>query len=196
MRGRVKYYFRKTRGAIVKDLLTWLALTGVVLVTASSPYFVRQLLRGWKQGQKYKLRSKDAAFYRMRKAGLLLVERQGFQYRVSLTKKGKEHAGWLQLDSLEVKRPNQWQGSWYFLLFDIAQTERWKRDILRSFLERLGFALFQKSVWVHAHDCCPELEMLKAFLGLTQRELKLVVVKDEGLERDDSHKLRRYFKIT
>jgi len=195
MRGRVKYYFKKPKGTIAKDLLTWLALAGVVLVATSSPYFLRQLLRGWKQGQHYKTRSKEGAFYRMRNAGLLVVERKSSTYRVSLTEKGRKQVGWLQLDALKVKSPKQWRRSWYFLLFDIAQAERWKRDVLRSFLERLGFCLFQKSVWVHAHDCRPELEVLKEFLDLTAREIKLVVVADASLAREDSQKLQQYFKL-
>lgn len=195
MRGKVRYYFKKPKGAIVRDVLVWLALAGAVVIVAQSPYFVRQLLRGWEQGQHYRTRSKESAFYRMRKAGLLEVERKGFTYRVSLTEKGRKQAGWLQLDALEVKNPGQWKGFWYFLLFDIAQVERWKRDVLRSFLERLGFCLFQKSVWVHAHDCRPELQVLKEFLGLGTHEIKLVVVSDVGLEREDSQKFRKYFKL-
>lgn len=195
MKGKVKYYFKKPRGAIAKDILWWLATAGAIWVAASSPYFIRGLLRAWKKGRKYQLRSKEATFYRMRKQGLIIIERKGHRYNVRLTEKGRQCAGWLQLDALQVKKSKKWKKLWYFLMFDIIQVKRWKRDILRSFLERMGFVFFQKSVWVHAYDCRPEIEVLKEFLGLTLREIKLIVVLDKGLSPEDSARLRKIFKV-
>lgn len=195
MKGRIKYYFKKPKGAIVKDVLFWLAIIGAIYVAAGSPHFVRALLQQWQKGKKYKLRSKESTFYRMRKQGLIAIERKGHQYKVALTEKGRKMAGWLQLDSLEVKKPKKWKGNWYFLMFDVAQINRWKRDILRSFLKRMKFVFFQKSIWVHAYDCTPELEVLKEFLGLSDQEIKLIVIPDKGLPYQDSLKLRRIFKL-
>lgn len=196
MQGRVKYYFKKPKGAIVKDLLTWLALAGMVVIASQSPYFVSRLLEDWKHGKRYKEKSKMNAFQRMRKAGLIAVERRGSDYCISLTEKGKQKAGWLQIDALSVTIPKYWKKQWHFLLFDIVQVERWKRDVLRSFLERLGFALFQKSVWVYAHDCSAELEVLKEFIGLTSREIKHLIVDNHRLSQEDSQKLCLYFKVS
>lgn len=195
MRGKLKYYLKQPKGAIGKEMLNWLAIAGIVAIASNSPYFVRALLRSWEEGRKHKLRSKEAAFYRMRKQGLLNVERKEHQYHITLTPKGKQSAGWLQLDSLKIEKPKRWKGSWYFLLFDVAQFERWKRDVLRSFLERMQFMLFQRSIWVHAHDCRSEIEVLLSFLDLTSAEVKLVMVPDKGLSREDSQKLRTYFRI-
>ncbi|HEX9721945.1 MAG TPA: hypothetical protein VGA53_01645 [Candidatus Paceibacterota bacterium] len=196
MRGQVKYYFKQPKGAIVKDMLTWIAVAGVITIAASSPYFVRSLLRSWEQGKKHKIRSKEATFYRMRKQGLLQIEQKGRHYHIALTSEGRKKARWVQLDSLQVQKPKQWKNSWYFLLFDVAQAERWKRDILRSFLERMQFMLFQRSIWVHAHDCRAEIDVLLSFLDLSPGEVKLVIVPDKGLVREDSRNLRKYFNIS
>ncbi|TSC75092.1 MAG: hypothetical protein G01um101430_593 [Parcubacteria group bacterium Gr01-1014_30] len=167
----------------------------MMYIAMGHPRFIRAILGEWDKRKRYKMRSKEAAFYRMRKRGLITVEKKGHQYRVSLTEKGRKMAGWLQLDSLQVKRPKKWKGEWYFLMFDVAQIVRWKRDILRSFLKRMNFMMFQKSVWAHAHDCRPELEVLKEFLGLSEKEIKLVVISDNGFSREDSAVLRKFFKV-
>jgi DNA-binding transcriptional regulator PaaX len=43
---------------------------------------------------------------------------------------------------------DNWQGKWYFVLFDFKETNRKKRDIFRHLLKYSGFILIQKSVWV------------------------------------------------
>lgn len=195
MRGRIKYYLKKPKGEIAKDILRWLAVAGMIYVAMGHPRFIRAVLSEWDRHKKYRIRAKETAFYRMRKRGLIVVERRKHQYAVYLTEKGKKAVGWLQLDALQVKKPKKWKGEWYFLMFDVAQVVRWKRDILRSFLQRLNFFLFQKSVWVHAFDCRPELEVLKKFLGLSEREIKLITVPNKALSFDDSSRLRRFFKV-
>jgi hypothetical protein len=42
---KYKYYFYKPKSEIVKDILNWLMLAGAVYIAASSPYFVRNLLK-------------------------------------------------------------------------------------------------------------------------------------------------------
>ena len=195
MKGRLRYYFKQPKKSIAKDLLLWIIAAGAISIVGSSPYFLRALLRKWSGGKQYPLRSKEVAFYRMRKKGFLAVERKGHRYAVFLTKKGREETGWLQLNALAVKKQKKWNGEWHFLLFDIPQDDRWKRDILRSFLERLEFVLFQKSVWVHAYDPRAELEVLQKLLGLTSHDVKLMVVADTGLAEEDSCQLRKRFGL-
>ena len=190
--ARAKYYLQKPKGEIAKDILLWLAVAGAITVGGTAPYLVQKLFCSWDKKKKYKKRSVETAFYRLRRAGALLVERKGHQYEVHLTQEGKKKAGWLQIDALKVSRLKQWEGEWYVLMFDVPQEERWKRDVLRSFLERLGFVLLQKSVWVHAHKCREEVEVLKAFLGLTSREVKLLMVRNLG---GDEERFRKYFHI-
>lgn len=195
MKGKLRYYFKQPTKSIVKDMLFWIMAAGSLAIAATSPYFVGSLLKSWKAGSKHLFRSRTSTFYRLRKQGFLTVEQKGHRYAVSLTKKGREKAGWIQLNDLAVKKQKTWSQKWYFLLFDIPQGNRWKRDVLRSFLERLEFVLFQKSVWVHAYDPSAELEILRELLGLGAHEVKLVIVPDEGLAREDSHRLRKRFVL-
>ena len=77
-------------------------------------------------------------------------------------------------------------------MFDIKQSERWKRDVLRNFIKRLEFIQLQKSVWIHPYDCKAEVELLQELLGFTPSEVKFLVAEDIG---KDEEKLRLKFKI-
>ncbi len=178
----------KTKVEVVRDILRWVAIVGVVAISASSPYFIRNLLRAWSRGKRYKQKSVETAFQRLRKKGLIIVEKKNHEYHVSLTESGKKKTELLHIDSLAITTPKKWDGNWRVLLFDVEQAQRWKRDVLRGFLRRLGFVQFQKSVWVHPYDCKTEVELLQKFLGLTSREVKLLIVHDVGEDEKWLHK--------
>jgi len=46
---KYKYYFKKPKSMIVKDILAWLATAGVTYIAASSPYFALNLTRNIKR---------------------------------------------------------------------------------------------------------------------------------------------------
>lgn len=183
-------YLTRPKGKIVKDILYWIAVAGIITIAATSPYFVRDLLRVWQRRKRYKQRSIETAFHRLRKEGFIAVGRKGHNYFVALTGKGKKKAGMVQLDSLRITPPRQWDHKWRFLMFDIKHTQRWKRDILRSFLRRLGLIQFQKSVWIHPYDCKKEVTLLQGLIGLTSNEIKLITTADIG--EDDTYLQKRF----
>lgn len=186
-------YFQRPKGKIVRDILYWIAIAGVVTIAATSPYFVRDLLKVWHRRKQYKQKSIETAFYRLRREGLIMVERKEHDYSVLLTNKGKKRAGLVQLDFLKVSVPKQWDQKWRFLMFDVKQTQRWKRDVLRSFLRRLNFVQFQKSVWIHPYDCEKEVKFLQELLGLNASEIQLIIATDIG---ESEIPLRKKFKLS
>ncbi len=56
----------------------------------------------------------------------------------------------------------------------------------------MGFYPLQKSVWIYPFDCQPEIELLKDFFGLSDKEIRVIVAGDVG--PDD--KLKEIFKLT
>lgn len=186
-------YFQRPKGKIVKDILYWIAVAGIITIAATSPYFVRDLLRVWQRRQRYKQKSVATAFHRLRREGLVTLERKGHTYSVALTSKGQKKASLVQLDSLRILTPKQWDQKWRFLMFDVKQTQRWKRDVLRSFLRHLGFLQFQKSVWVHPYNCEKEVRFLQELLGLHSNEIKLITAVDL---REDNLTLRKKFRLS
>ena len=59
--------------------------------------------------------------------------------------------------SLYRARQGEWDGKWRGVFFDIPEAQRKLRDDLRSELKKLGFGLWQRSVWVTPFDIAKEL---------------------------------------
>ncbi len=51
----------------------------------------------------------------------------------------------------------KWDRKWRIVLFDIAELNRGKRDLLRDKLKELGFGMFQQSVYISPHDFTKDL---------------------------------------
>ena len=65
-------------------------------------------------------------------------------------------------DLRRFKEKWPWDGLWRIVLFDIAEENRKVRNLIRRKLKNLGFAMFQKSVWVTPFDVAEDVvEFLK-----------------------------------
>lgn len=190
--AKYKYYFRKPRGEIVKDILFWLAIAGMVAVSASSPYFGLNLIKAFLKGKKHKPKSTITAFQRLYKQGCIAIEKKHHQYYISLTPEGKKKAGIYQINTLEIRIPKQWDKKWRIVIFDIPHRNRFVREVLRGSLKQLGFRLLQKSVWVHPFPCKDEIDLLHSLFGLTSQELRLIIAEDIG----ESMNLQKLFHLT
>ena len=196
---KYKYYFKRTRSDILKDILKCVAVTGMVMVAASSPMFVRSLnkiiyreIKNKITGKKrYTSKQFSSAFYRLKKEGCIIFEKRNKQIYLSLTPKGKSKAGWMQIDDLKIQYPRQWDKKWRLVIFDIGESKKIYREALRGKLKQLGFKPFQKSVWIHPFDCKDELALLKDFFGLQDSELRLIVAENIGKDSD----LKKVFKL-
>ncbi|PIS39221.1 MAG: hypothetical protein COT33_03145 [Candidatus Nealsonbacteria bacterium CG08_land_8_20_14_0_20_38_20] len=191
MLGKYKYYFRKPKSEITKDIFKIL-ITGVLIyIAASSPYFTFNLFKSFPKWKKYSRKRVYDTFYKLEKKGLIKIEKKNHQIYISLTKEGKKRAGMFQIDSLEIKKPKKWDRKWRILIFDIAQLKKLYREAFRGKLKELGFYQLQKSVWVHPFDCGPEIDLLKDFFGLSQKEIRLIIAENIG----EDEFLREVFKL-
>lgn len=188
---KYKYYFKKPRLEILKDVLYWLSVTGAIMIASTSPFFLTNLLKGYKKWRKYPKKKLSDIFYRLKKQGLIKIERKGAQIFIKLTEEGKKRAGRFQINDLKIKKPKKWDGKWRIVIFDIAELKKVHREAFRGKLKELGFYPLQKSVWVHAFDCRAEIELLREFFGLTKRELRLIVA--EKIENDEE--LKNFCKV-
>lgn len=90
---------------------------------------------------KYSRSSVRSGYYRALKKGL--IENQDGV--IVITEKGK--------NSLVPYRPQKLAGSHILVVFDIAETERYKRRMFRLLLRELKFRKVQQSVWVTDYEC-------------------------------------------
>jgi DNA-binding transcriptional regulator PaaX len=188
---KYKYYFKKPKAEIVKDILYWLFVTESVLIAATSPFFLTNLLKGYKKWRKYPKKKVSDTFYNLKRQGLIEIQRRNHQIYIGLTEKGKEKAGWLQIDALKIKKPKKWDGKWRIVIFDISQLKKLYREAFRGKLKELGFYPLQKSVWVHPFECQAEVELLRDFFGLSEREIRLIVAENIGNDKN----LKEFFNL-
>lgn len=188
---KYKYYLRKPKSEIVKDILNWLLLVGAVGVAATSPYLGVNFWRAFRKRKKYPKKKIFDVFYRLRKEGCIEIKIKSHQIYIFLTKEGKKKAGWLQIDALKIKRPQKWDRKWRIVIFDISQLKKIYREALRGKLKELGFYQLQKSVWIYPFDCRDEIDLLRDFFGLAHKELRLIVSNNIG--PDDW--LKKIFKL-
>jgi hypothetical protein len=191
---KYKYYFRKPRSEIVNDILLWLFIAGAISIAATSPYFGINAWRAFQKAirrKKYPKRKFSDTFTRLQRKRVLFVERSGHEVKIFLTPEGRKLAGYMQIDSLAIKKPARWDKKWRIVLFDIDQLKSTHRNAFRSKLKELGFVLFQKSVWLHAFDCRDEIELLKDFFGLTNKEVCLITTKNIPMENS----YKKHFNI-
>jgi len=192
--GKYKYYFRKPKSEIVKDILYGLLTVGAITIAASSPSFGWNL---WKAILKGKIKSNDFkkkaynAFQVLLKRGEIKIEKKGKQIYISLTEKGKARAGWLQINDLKIKKPKKWDRKWRIVIFDISQLKKIYREAFRGKLKELGFYPLQKSVWVHPFDCEAEIELLREFFGFSEEELRLIVAENIG----NTKEFKKFFEF-
>lgn len=189
--SQYKYYLRKPKSEIAKDILSGLAITGAICLAATSPYFSVNLIRAVRNRGKYKNKRVYDAFYKLRRNGCLNIAQRNHQIYISLTERGKKLAGRFQIDDLKINKPKKWDGKWRLVIFDIAQLNLIKRNAFRGKLKELGFSPLQKSVWVCPYECVDEITLLRDFFGLTRKDIRLITAED--IEEDGF--LKRIFKL-
>ncbi|GAG92292.1 unnamed protein product, partial [marine sediment metagenome] len=119
------------------------------------------------------------------------IEKRNHQFYIKLTERGKKKAGWMQIDELKIKKSKKWDKKWRIVIFDISQLKTLHRNAFRGKLKELEFYPLQKSVWVSPHRCKDEVNLLRVFFGLNEKEVRLITANDI----EDDGFLRKTFKI-
>ena len=81
---------------------------------------------------------------------------------LKLTDKGRKRAVIADLQNTE----GAWDGKWRVVVFDVPETRRLARDLLRRNLKVWGFTQWQKSVWVTKKNCTKSLRQYVANIGI------------------------------
>lgn len=181
--GKYKYYFRKPKSEITKDILKTLFLIGAINVAATSPYFLGNIWKSYSRWRKYPRKKFYDTFRYLKKHGYLQTEEVKRQIYIRLTDEGKKRAGFFQIDDLEIKKPKTWDQIWRLVVFDIDELRKSHREAFRGKLKELGFLPLQKSVWVYPYNCRHEIDLLGDFFGLDNEELKLIEAKNIGPDK-------------
>jgi hypothetical protein len=96
----------------------------------------------------------------------------------------------VQIERGDKHKARSWDGRWRVIVFDVPESKRAIRDYFRSLLKRLGFAEFQRSMWLSPHKT-PSF-LLKILEDPVYRKYaRHMTVSD--IDYDDD--LRRKFKL-
>jgi DNA-binding transcriptional regulator PaaX len=189
--NKLKFNFSGPKSEIARDILAALIITSAVAIAITSPYFIVNIIKTLTKLKKYPNKKVYNTFYNLRDQGLVNYYEKNNQIYISLTEKGKQRAGWMQIDNLKIKKPKKWDGKWRLVMFDISNLKRIYREALRGKLKELGFCLFQKSVWINPYDCAKEVKILKEFFSLKDLEFRFVVADSIGADKE----FKKMFKL-
>src|SRR3989338_7129981 len=133
--SKYKYYSKKPKVEIAKDILLWLVIGGAIVLAASSPYFIRNIISGLTKSNRKSYNNKKAydTFYRLRKEGCINFSQHKNQLYISLTGKGRRRAGIYQINDLQLHKSRQWDGLWRVVIFYIKKKKRIKKEYFRGF---------------------------------------------------------------
>ena len=97
--------------------------------------------------------SVDKRLRQMAHSGQLEVKGGGLGRTISLSPSLRNLLEKEDFDLVKIRScQTKWDGLWRLVVFDISEENRKLRDLLRRKLRSLGFAMFQKSVWVTPLD--------------------------------------------
>lgn len=92
--------------------------------------------------------------------------------KISLTKNGEKRLK-TTIPHLFFKK-DQWDSKLRLAIFDIQEINRPKRNSFRHFIKKLGFIMWQKSVWITPYN---QLEILETWIKENKLEDKILLIE-------------------
>lgn len=125
--------------------------------------------------------------YSLRRSGKVKLVKKQQESFIELTKRGAIEALLLKA---QIKKMSKWDGKWRLILFDIPETARGQRDVLRRLLVAQGFIRLQNSVFIRPFALNRLAVRSLAESGLI-KYIRMVKVE----EMDNDRALRKKFKL-
>ena len=153
-----------------------------------TPYAHSRRLDGWPaEFPQHRIKQE---LQRMKNRGWIEeAEKQGKKF-FKLTKKGKLNALYKKLNKVKTNFKEPWNGKWVMALFDIPESGRKERDMIRRALTRAGFYCLQKSVYVYPYGLTME------FIEYLQDKKLSHFIRFVYVEKmDDIKETKKYFGL-
>ena len=182
----------RIKNSFSHKLLKSIVIGGVVLIAVTNPYFGIRAIEALQKDLKRKnwRKLKNSLYYLRSRGAIEAVQMPDGSFTVTATATGKKIAEKYDLENIKIIKPDQWDGYWRILSFDIPANKKLARQTLLAKLKELGFVMLQKSIWVHPFDCRKELAVIT-----TAFEVEPYVNFIVARELDKSYKVRREFEI-
>ena len=154
-----------------------------------------QPIRGMqKKLNKFNPNTITTALRRLEQNGVLLFCYKDNLKYYRITKQGMKKIENLRrergIEEMEIVRPEKWNGRWKIIIFDIPDSKKNIRDILRETLKRLGFYSIQESVFIHPYASIKQLEEIRDYYNVA-RYVKII-----GTDFfEDNGKIKKFFGL-
>ena len=181
--GRGRVHIKRDSTAV--KILKGVAIAGMVVVAASSPYFVPNLLRAIdrnKRKKEWRTLNQSLRYLKSRGYVRFLKETpEGAQ--VEITRAGQRVVKHIDIASLKLGPSAKWDQKWRVIVFDVPNYKNKNRTAFRERIKELGFWQAQKSVWVYPHECREAVMLLRKFYDIEQHVtyLETTHTEDEDL---------------
>jgi DNA-binding transcriptional regulator PaaX len=177
---------------IVDGLLVALASAGAMGLTVVAPNGVTAIekpLEKFLSGRNNRKEARRIATYLKQQKLVEVTTKNGTDYRVKLSAKGKTRTNLVRLDQLEIPRSG-WDKKWRMVMFDIPEQHKTIRDFVSRHLRLVGFKQLQRSVFVYPYPVEEFIVLIKELLPEIEDNLSYMVVE----EIDQHNKLVKQFK--
>lgn len=196
MRYSVQYkYMPRTtqRTTLINGLLRVIALGGMTTAALIAPGTVSALDRSLR---KYLQKLDDAEAKRELSNALTYIRyhklvSEDYLHGLSLTDKARNRLALKDIRDLTISIPKIWDGTWRIIFFDIPEKHKTQRDGFAARIRDLGFAVLQRSVFIHPYPCREEVATLASHF-----EVDGYVTYIETSYIDNDSSLREHFKLS
>lgn len=103
---------------------------------------------------------------RLKREGYIKIYISKEKNVIELSGKGKQRVELFWAEEYEFQYPDNWDRKWRLVIFDIPESKKKNRDILRRKLIEIGFVRLQDSVFVFPFDCKLIIDYLKNLLNI------------------------------
>ncbi len=180
------------RNRLASKILRGIKIAGLVTLSAASPYFGLNLIKELERKNKKESwrRFYLSLNYLNRRGYIRIIERNSQGAKVEITRRGEKVVREFDIDSLKLKKQENWDEKWRIIAFDIPVNKNQNRRAFTEKIKELGFVMVQKSIWAYPFECYEELMMLRKFY-----EIEKCVSYFEAVEVEDEIKWRGKFNL-
>lgn len=159
-----------------KKMLLLLA-GGVALGFIRSPYRCKKIMKALQREWTHVNRQTVARAIRNLYTNKMVDcrENEKGETTMILNDAGKKRVLRYTIEDMKITKPKTWDKKWRIVLFDIPETMKDARNILRERLRLLDFRELQKSVFVFPYECRDEIDFLIEFYGIRRYVRQMIV---------------------
>ena len=175
---------------VSRKLLSGLLFGTAFTVAMLRPSALHDLIKAYlKDKEKLSAEDSEIIYEKLRKDRFVEIVRKKDKYYLGITGKGKRQLVEYSIDTIKIRK-QKWDGKWRMVAFDIPESLRLGRDVLRKKIKDIGFIKIQKSVWVSPYECADEINLICATYDVSE------FVTYAEIEKIDIDKfLREKFKL-